>query len=224
MDKELIIKTNNFKTVENCCLDAQNQSKMIGVIGFPGAGKTTALKYYYKNDQNTYYVKVQPSMRPKVFYSKMLQNMGVPDQDQGIQLHYLIQKIANILKNKNEKNLLIIDEAGKFTPKMLEYLHELRDETSENTGIILAGPVYFRSNLIKWVNSDKDGMPEIYRRINMWEELEKPTLSEVSAICIAYGLKSKSTHSSLHKLCKNFGALHNNIMDIKYQQQQKNDE
>ena len=184
MDNEKIINTNNFSTIKTCCRDAQNQSKMIGITGYPGAGKTTALLHYYKNDPNTFYVKVQPSMRPKVFYSKILQNMGVPDQNNGIQLHYLIQKIAFILKNSNEKNLLIIDEAGKFSPRMLEYLHELRDETNENTGIILAGPDYFHSNLIKWVNRGKEGMPEVYRRINMWEELNKPTFSEVSAISV----------------------------------------
>lgn len=218
MNQNKLVDTQNFTIISNTCNDAKNQSKMIAIIGYPGAGKTTALNYYYEKNPNTYYVKVQPSMRPKIFYSTILQSMGIPDQQNGVALHFLIKKIAFQLNQSNEKNLLIIDEAGKFTSRMLEYIHELRDLTSETTGIILAGPDYFQINLKKWVNSNKDGMPEIYRRINGWQPLLKMTKAEVVAMCEVYGLKNKNIQNDLFRLCTNFGELHNRIMEIKYKE------
>lgn len=216
MDSKITVGTRNFTIVSNTCKDARNQSKMIAIIGYPGAGKTTALLHFYKKNENTFYVKVLPSMSPRVFYSTILQNMGIPDQQNGVTLHSLIQKIAFNLNNSNGKNLLIIDEAGKFTKRMLEYIHELRDLTEESTGIILAGPDYFKSNLHKWNNKNLDGMPEIFRRIQNWQHLKKPNKSEVIAICEAYGLTEKTTSDRLFGLCKNFGELHNQIMEFKY--------
>lgn len=224
MNSNKIVSTNNFSTIIESCEEAKSQSKMIAIIGYPGAGKTTGLMYFYKNYPNTTYVKVLPSMKPKIFYSKILENMGVPDQQNGLTLHYLIKKIAFMLNQSNEKNLLIIDEAGKFTPRMLEYIHELRDLTSDSTGIILAGPDYFQINLKKWVNSNKDGMPEIFRRINTWQPLTRMNKEEVIAMCEINGIKNKNTHNDLFKLCTNFGELHNQIMDLKYLENYNKDE
>jgi DNA transposition AAA+ family ATPase len=216
MEDLKIINTNNFSTINKVCNDAQNKSKMISIIGYPGAGKTTGLLHYYKTTPNVYYVRVQPSMQPRTFYSAILNSMGEPVTEQGMQLHFMIKKICYFLNENNEKKLLIIDEAGKFSRKMLEYIHELRDETAASTGIILAGPEYFQKNLIKWVNKELDGMPEIYRRINYWQNLTKPTKEEIRALCIAYGVKEETTQKSLMKLCSNFGEVHNRIMDLNY--------
>ena len=68
MTQNKIIDTRNFTIITNTCNDAKNQSKMIAVIGYPGAGKTTALIHYYGQSPNTFYVKVQPSMKPKMFF------------------------------------------------------------------------------------------------------------------------------------------------------------
>ena len=51
-----IIETHNFLTVKNACNEAREFKKMISVIGYSGAGKTTALQHYYQKNENTYLV------------------------------------------------------------------------------------------------------------------------------------------------------------------------
>lgn len=150
-------------------------------------------------------------MNAKLFYASILDSMGLYDQQRGNSLYQLIRKIVYLLNEDYSKKLLVIDEAGKFTQKMLEYLHELRDDTIDSTGIVLAGPSYFQRNLIKWKNSNKDGMPEIYRRINEWIELDKPVLGEIREICYANYIQDEDIIKMLYKECFNFGELNNRI-------------
>ena len=84
--------------------------------------------------------------------------------------------------------MLIIDEAGKFSPRMLEYLHELRDLTTDTTGIILAGPEYFEEHLINWKDKKVTGIPEVYSRITTWVKLRPPTSNEKIELIRAYNI------------------------------------
>ena len=63
------------------------------------------------------------------------------------------------LLNQELTKLLIRDEASK----VYEYLHEFRDSTQNNTGIILTGVEYLKSNMETLVDKSVKGMPEIYK-------------------------------------------------------------
>lgn len=188
MNKDLIITTVNYNTISKLSKDVQMKTKMVSVIGYPGAGKTTALTNFCKNNKNVYYVRVTASMNAKQFYMALIKEMGGNEQAKYSSLHDMINGISYRLNYDTEKNLLIIDESGKFSPKGLEYLHELRDNTMYSTGIILAGPDYFHENMSAWKNKNKIGVPELYRRISHWEYLDRPTKKEVRVFCEAYGV------------------------------------
>src|SRR5689334_14435630 len=51
-----IIKTANFDAIFKICTDAKRNGKMLGVIGYTGAGKTTALNEFYRAKKNVYMV------------------------------------------------------------------------------------------------------------------------------------------------------------------------
>jgi len=187
--KNIILEITNYKSVINACKDSLAHNKMIGIIGDAGSGKTTALEHFRnKYPQNVFIVTVYPTMTAKIFYSSVLNVFGDSKYETSDQLYFIMQKAVNLYKNFGENKLLIIDEAGKLKPRMFEYLHEFRDKTRENTGIILAGVDYFKSNIIKWRNSGVIGIPEFCSRIHSWQELVKLKKEELISIIKENGI------------------------------------
>lgn len=203
--------TQNFNTVQAVCNDAWSYSRFIGIVGYSGAGKTTALQAYAEGKENVFYVKASASMPARAFYSEILNAMGVEGKDHGINLYDMIKNLSFRLNYNDQRKLLIVDEAGKFKPKFMEYIHELRDNTEETTGIIFSGPEYFRTKLESWVGKNVLGMQELYRRINHWEYLSPILKSEVEAFCHHFGIKDKKFISALFKRSKNFSEVQNGI-------------
>lgn len=209
-----LIKTSNFEAIFKICNDAKRNGKMLGVIGYTGAGKTTALNEFYRAKKNVYLVTCKKSMKPRQFFEKLLKQLGV---DYSGSIFDMIEKASEILNTKRSP-LLIIDEAGKLSPALLLYLHDLRDNTIGHAGIVLAGVDYFKANLIKAVTKQKEGMPELFSRIVAWYELKGVNRAEIEAISSANGLDDKTIVSDLIKgenRVKDLRELYNAITNYK---------
>lgn len=207
-----IFETDNYVRTQSVCEDALAKLRMHTIIGYPGAGKTVALKSFARKRDLAYYLRVKKSMETKDFYMEILKSMGVINQDRSVSLFNLIRKIVWMLNESGGKNLLIIDEAGKFKPEQLEYIHELRDETEKSTGIILAGPEYFFDNLTLWKNKSVIGIPEVFRRIHSFVWLDSPKKHEIKAICNNYGIAKPEAVREFYS-CSSFSELTNRIVD-----------
>ncbi|NQU32767.1 MAG: ATP-binding protein [Bacteroidetes bacterium] len=205
-----LVKTANFNTVWDLCLSTQKRHNMSALVGYTGAGKTTALQEYFKNTRKVYLLTGKKSMRPKRFFAKLLRQMGVMYTGT---IGDMIERIAEEF-NRRPNSLLIIDEAGKLDQTMFMYLHDLRDETHTSTGILLAGVEYFKSNLEKAVQKQSQGMPEFFDRIVSWQNLKRPTWAEIDAICKVNGLNDHGKSKELRKV-RNFRHLTNQISNVK---------
>ena len=210
MFRKKILNTSNFSTIQNVCLEAQSHSEMLAIVGYPGAGKTTSFKSYVNKNSNVYYVWVRPTMKAKQFYQSLAR--AVECEIHGdLDLHSLMNLICNRLNSTYEKKLLIIDEGGKFKPKFLEYIHELRDLTNLSTGIVLAGPGYFKEHVDDWVKKGIVGIPEFKRRVSHWEILDPLSKNEITDFIVNYGISDKNFLKNMRKICKNYSDLENEI-------------
>lgn len=205
-----LFELDNLVTVENICNTCLAEKRMMGIIGYPGAGKTVSLQHYAEKHERVYYMRIRKSMTIKDFFASLLEVIGQQNNLQGHSIYPLINSIAEELTLNQRGKLIIIDEAGKFKPGQLEYIHELRDLVDETTGIVLAGPEYFYDHLISWEKANVKGIPELVRRINSFIWLDRPKFSEVSAICAEYDIKDKKTIQEIFKKGKNFAK----IMDL----------
>jgi hypothetical protein len=149
-------------------------------------------------------------MNARLFYSSFSNLIADESYNPSLPLYFCLKKAANVFLEDSPNKLLIIDEAGKFLPAMLEYLHEFREMTRETTGIILGGVEYFQTNLMMWNIKNKLGMPEVYSRISAWQTLNKPQYNEVVALIQAYSIKDSSFERS-NKGVENFRILQNRI-------------
>jgi DNA transposition AAA+ family ATPase len=215
--KDVILNTANFQAVQKACNDAMVNTKMIAINGEPGYGKTLALKYFRSGNKNVFMITAKASMGAKTFWLEILQSIykaeGYPEKTEYRPLYFILRRISDAL-NRLGNSLIIIDEAGRLDDRMLEFLHEVRDQTENTAGIILAGPNYFKSNLVKWVSRDKKGIPEFFRRINYWLELQPPSPIEVKKLCESYEITNNDIIKVLQSRCKNFGTLRNEIIEL----------
>lgn len=201
-----IIKTINYETIQSVCNNAKKNHKMNVIIGYTGAGKTTGLKMFSRNSKNTFYVNCSKSMSPKQFFKKLLQEAGISYTGNIYEMIETVSQHLNSIKNP----LIIIDEAGKISQTLLMYIHDLRNETMLSTGIVLAGVEYFKTNLEKAVNKQKEGMPEFYDRVFTWELLRTPNKAEIEAVSKANGVIDNNTIKEFYTI-KNYRQLQNSI-------------
>ncbi|MDR2622141.1 MAG: AAA family ATPase [Dysgonamonadaceae bacterium] len=179
-----LVETGNFNTIQTMCRCVARWHQMCGLIGFTGAGKTTALKSYYRSNPNVYYVECKSYMNNRQFFRSVSNELGVNCEGS---LCDILESIAAAFKTK-ESPLLIIDEVGKLSHRQILVLHDLRNATDNNLGIILSGCDYFRENLEKGVKRDKTGIPEFYGRISSWQALSSPSKAEAMAIFESNGI------------------------------------
>ena len=202
-----IYRTKDFKAIGDLCSSARNNSLMIGLIADTGMGKTTALTSYSHQTKNTFYISYDKTMRARQFFAALLKEMAI--QFDG-NLNEMVNRISDEL-NLMDAPLVIVDEAGKIPQQMILYLQVLKDKTHLSCGFVLAGMPYFKSNLIKLANKQKEGYAEFLRRINIWHELEGLNREEIKFICNQEGvITTDQQREFINK--KRFGDLTNALL------------
>lgn len=195
----------NFNLIQKSCEMARSHARFFAVIGTPGIGKTVALRHYSALDPNrTKYIWIRESMTTKDFFHELARIYGYSPFRGN---HQFLTWLAQYHALSREKELLIIDEGGRFTIRQYSLVHELRDLTQENLGIILSAPNYFIEKLQRWSNSARDGIPEFQRRLDMVIPLENLTVDEIKAVCEDYGIKDMKTLKAKYLHIKTIGEL-----------------
>jgi len=178
-----ILQTTDLMSVFNQCELTRRKKLMTALTGDTGMGKTTSLRAYSMRE-NVFFVTVNKTMTAKQLFVSILKNMGILFNGT---MYDIMQKMSDKL-NQLENPLLIIDEAGKLSDLMILYLHVLRENTLENCGIVLSGMPYFKRNLQRCAENQKEGYAEFFRRINIWHELKGLNRKEVELICTKNGI------------------------------------
>jgi DNA transposition AAA+ family ATPase len=200
-------ETIDFQSVQKLCKTAQKHKLMIGLLGDTGLGKSTSLNIYQQDNTNVFRVTVDKTMNAKCLFLHILDCLGVHFNGN---IHDVMLKIAETLNNM-ENPLLIVDEAGKMNHVMMLYMHDLREYTKQNCGIVLAGMPYFKANLQKFAQKEKEGCSEFFRRINLWHKLSGLSRKEIQYICTEEGINEPERIKELYKFTR-FGDLMNEIL------------
>ena len=184
---KIVLETTNFTTIFNACEDALINHKMIVIIGATGFGKSVGVdSFQVKYGDCVIIVRSYKSLTPRLLISSIYNEIGDENYNPSLPIYYIIRKAANVFSSQSRNMLLVIDEAGKLSPTMLQYLHEFRDITKNNTGIVLLGVDYLKNHLDSWSQKGKEGVPEFYGRINAFQSLSAPTYDEIVAIIHAH--------------------------------------
>lgn len=204
-----LIETTNFINIQSQCDKARRLRMLVGIIGYSGAGKTTALRNYYQTHPNTYLVTCARTMRTKQFLAEILRALGSSFLASDYEM---VKEIINKL-NTRQSPLLIIDEASKLSPNALMYLQDIWDGVEDNASIVIAGVEYLLTNLKKASDKNKIGMPEFYGRVSSWMQLVAPTRIEIKSIAKNNGITSDKAIQDMYRL-SNFRYVRNSILNL----------
>lgn len=214
--KEKLLQLYNFERVQKVCDIVYENSEFFALIGETGSGKSSALEYYWnKNSKYTKFLRVEETMNTKDFYAEL----AALYQYHGPRNSFAIMKfLKEYFKQVSEKELLIFDEGGRFKPSQYTILHELRDFTKENLGIVLSGPAYFVNDIEKWSLKGVKGIPEFFRRIQLLVEMKPLQRKEILMICKENGINDAELIQRRFISLDNVGYLTKSIKNyLKYE-------
>lgn len=210
IDDWQIYSTANFRIIHELCEDAANNSKLIALAGYSGAGKTTALRMFTKKKSEAYYVLGTAIMTQKSFLTACQRAMGISE---GVTIQEKTEQIIRRL-NTGTNSLLIIDDAGKLSDNIMRLIQIIYDETEFNAGIVLSGTEYLETYIAKNAQRDKRGFRELQRRISYWQGMYRPSRKEIMTFCTEHGITDANAVSYLCESA-DFGTLRNMITNAK---------
>lgn len=214
----VILKTENYNIITEKLNNARTYALLTCIIGFPGAGKTTTFRNYRSSQQGkeVVYICLDVSFNAKDFYVALLRELGVPDYGYDVPIKFLATKITETIKEREEPVLIIIDDAGRFTAKMMEWFQLIYD--SENCGLVLSGTKKFKDDFDGWVRQNRLGVPELASRIDDWVILKEPTKEEMQKVAQKNGVSDSSVMGKLLNECKDYRRLTKKIIALRIKQ------
>jgi DNA transposition AAA+ family ATPase len=199
-----LYSTRDYETIVNACNAARSVKYMVAITADTGMGKTTSLSAYAMRP-NVFYYYLDSTVTPRIFLKDMLRIMGVKFEGT---LNAMLNRIADEL-NTVASPIVMIDECGKMSAKMMLLIHSLRDKTIGNAGFVLSGMPAWQNDLIKAVERGKNGYGEFHRRINIWVQLEGLTSEEIKTVLTDNGITGDE-QKEFRKFTR-FGDLMNEI-------------
>jgi DNA transposition AAA+ family ATPase len=177
--------------------EALKRSRMVGVLGREGMGKSSAIAHFIQDNAQVYYLRIGTTYTISNFFNEMLFQVSGVYPTVNDTLFTKMKMLSHSLTKDNTKKLIIVDDAGRLSPRSLGVFFELRDNTIQTTGFVFVGLDYFQKNLLNAKKNGVAGIAEFYRRVENWYS-SMPGLqkSEIAA----YGLKHKLTQDQILEL------------------------
>lgn len=198
-----VVETGNFNSITALCADTRHRSRMTGIIGRSGYGKTTALRHVAATTPATFYVFCDSLMTKRDFLEEIAAACGL--QAEG-NVSRLQRAISDFLATQ-DRPLLIFDDAGKLKPACHEIVQRLYDAGTGRLGLVLAGTPALKQWLDKAVRRGKIGADEYDRRIEYWLTLERPDADTIAHFCRANGIDTGDCIAYVERTAGNYGTL-----------------
>ncbi|MBK7652452.1 MAG: hypothetical protein IPJ20_19410 [Flammeovirgaceae bacterium] len=168
--------------------EAQRRSRMVGLLGREGMGKSSAIAKYVNENSNVYYLRIGTTYMLSNFFNEMLFQVSGVYPTVYDTLFIKMKTLSHMLTKDNSKKLIIVDDAGRLSPRALGVFFELRDNTIATTAFVFVGLDYFQKNLLQAKKNGIAGIAEFYRRVENWYTVPGLRANEIVAYGAAYGL------------------------------------
>lgn len=181
--------------------EALKRSRMVAVLGREGMGKSSAVAKFIQDNRQVYYLRIGTTYTISSFFNEMLFQVTGVYPTVNDTLFTKMKMLSHELTKDNTKKLIVVDDAGRLSPRALGVFFELRDNTMHATGFAFIGLSYFQKNLLNAKKNGVAGIAEFYRRVENWYNVPGLKGNEIAS----YGLEKKLTQEQVLDL-KDSGA------------------
>ncbi len=195
------VETRDFQIMTKIQTDAQYYSNVFGVIGESGTGKSIAIKHYVQTHKRAYLLSCNEYWNRKYFLAELLRQIG--KDYSGLTVAEMMGEVVSILK-KQEKPLIIMDEADKLSDQVLYFFITLYNQLEDECGILLCATDHLSKRIKKGLRLNKKGYKEIYSRIGRkFIELKGVGSTDVMQVCKANGISDAKTIKEIYNDSEN---------------------
>lgn len=176
---------------------AQADSLVVAVTGDAGCGKTEAMRRYADEGSNVYHIVCSEFLNRRSFSTKLLKALGRDTSAQTVS--EMIDEIIDTL-SRQERPLLILDEADKLTDQVLYFFISIYNALEWRCGIVLCATSYLERRLARGLRLGKRGYAEIWSRVGRrCIPLQTINEEDVQAVCLANGVTDERT---IEQICR----------------------
>lgn len=192
-------QTRNTKMVMDAAIDAMTQNKMIGIIGYPGAGKSRSIEIFSASNSNVFSIQLGKSVTGKEMYRRILSSIDGEIDYENLSTSKIMKLINSELNLLHGNSLIVIDEAGFFSKQKIGYLLELYNIIWRHCGVLIMGPEYYEKDIKKWVGNGVQGAEEFYSRISYFVDLHRPSKEEIEFVFKEEGISNSNEGEKILK-------------------------
>jgi len=193
--------------------DAKRYGYTRTIIGDTGCGKSYAIELFrQKNPNDTYIITVSQLDNIGDLLDKIIDLLKItPAHTKSKKLKGIVARLRDI-KMDGASPMLIFDECEYMKQPALCAMKELYDNLNKYCAIILAGHHQLLNNVERLRKKNKDGIPQLYRRI-------KFGIRRLAGIDRTYslfldGIEDKKLRKFLQTECENYGELHDVLVPV----------
>ena len=176
------VETSLHRLILSACYRARKYGGFGVVAASVGTGKTTTLKRIAEQP-DVYLIHGLPGMTHSVLLDEIVRQVGCPVKSSSSRSGGTkTEKLRSIIDAlKDQKALLMLDEAENCSASTLEYLRRIRDLAG--AGVVLCG----NERLMAMVRDKRGRFGQISSRILYWPPIvHRCTRDDIEALCKAY--------------------------------------
>ncbi|TWP31262.1 hypothetical protein ETU08_01920 [Apibacter muscae] len=187
--------------------DAKKYGYTNVIIGSTGSGKSfTADIFVKQNPVDTFKITVGSSDTIGDLIDKVIEALKIPTaKTKSKKIREIVKKLKQ-LKYEGFTPVILFDEAEYMKQPALCAMKELYDNLFGICSIILIGTDQLTKNLDKLRKKNKDGIPQLYRRIKFGIRV-LPSIDKTFKQFLN-GIEDKGLIQFLKQNCDNYGELH----------------
>ena len=169
---------------------AQEESLVLGVIGFAGCGKTEAIKNYTAGHRDVYHLCCSEYWTMRTFIGKLSKCLGMDIAGStSEQMEAIVERLQAV-----DTPLIVLDEADKLKDPVLYFFISLYNQLEGQCGIMLCATDYLQKRIERGLRFGRKGYEEIHSRIGRrFIKLDVINEGDIVAVCKANGVTDSQT-------------------------------
>lgn len=209
-----MVETTNLRMMLKVLQDAKKESMFFALSDPAGTGKTATLRYYTETNitNAVYYIQCREWSK-RDFLTNLCKQLGIDIAYKGfLKLDDLSDLVISFFQaRRQQKPLLLIDEADKLKPAALRFLIPLYNMCEGFLGCVISGTDNLEKEIKKGVRFNAKGYDEIDSRFGRsFVHLIGNTMADVTKICTANGITAPESIKKVWQECEPKSRIFNN--------------